>query len=447
MQEYRLRTMKRPLVALLRRALLGLALPLGCAPTSTAPAPAVVASSPPSNPLAYDRAVHEAVARSRARDHRAAARAYEQALASNPGDDVLVYLIARSSLRAGDPEGAMRWLTRLADSGSDLVPTPADFHDLAESPAQGAAYRAVVQRTKASAARHRRGVEAFRVTEKGLLPEGIAYDPVERAFYMGSTTRRKIVKIVEGRAPVDFVAPRPDLDSLGGLRVDVRRRRLWAVSGGDPRQDGYTASMRDNNELFEIDLATGAVVSVVALHEAGRHGLNDVAIDAEGRPFSTDYVSGQIYTLAADRRSLVPLFDAPPFVGPNGIAFDDEGKVLFVADDVGVHRIDVAARAARRLPQPVGTTLASIDGLYFVRTEGGPRLVGIQGAGPGRVVEATLRPALDAVTRVEILESDHPLFEGPTTGAVVGSALFLIANSQLWEPLAPAEAIILKVRL
>jgi sugar lactone lactonase YvrE len=447
MHEGRLRATMRLIAALLQRALPALALALGCAPATSAQAPAGVASSPPPDPQAFGRAVREAVASARAHDHRAAARAYERALAHNPGDDALVYLIARSSQRAGDPEGALRWLTHLADAGSDLVPTRADFHDLAESPAHGAAYRAVVQRTKASAARHRRGVAAFQVLEKGLLPEGIAYDPVERAFYMGSTTRRKIVKIVEGRPVVDFVAPRPDLDSVGGLRVDVQRRRLWAVSGGDPRQDGYTASMRDHNALFEVDLATGAVIAVVPLHEPGRHALNDVAVDGDGRPFSTDIASGQIYTLGADRSSLVPLFDTPPFVGPNGIAFDDEGKVLFVADDVGAHRVDVAARAVRRLPQPVGTTLASIDGLYFVRDAHGPRLVGIQGVGSGRVVEAALGPALDAVTRVEILESDHPLFAGPTTGAVVGSALFLIANSQLWEPLEPAETTIVKVPL
>ena len=54
--------------------------------------------------------------------------------------------------------------------------------------------------------------------------------------------RRKIVKIVEGRPPEDFIGPRPAIDSIGGLRVDAKRRRLWAVSGTDSRMDGYIAS-------------------------------------------------------------------------------------------------------------------------------------------------------------------------------------------------------------
>ena len=54
-------------------------------------------------------------------------------------------------------------------------------------------------RIAAQSVRHRHGVEAFRIPEPGLLVEGIAYDPVEHAFYTGSGSRRKIVKIVEGR--------------------------------------------------------------------------------------------------------------------------------------------------------------------------------------------------------------------------------------------------------
>jgi sugar lactone lactonase YvrE len=415
----------------------------GCPQQKAAPDPPRAAP----DPQAYERAVRDAKASARARDHRGAALAWERALALDPGDDVMVYRVALATLRAGDPAGAMKWLTRLADAGSDLVPWAVDFKDLSESPAYGAAYRAVLERARASAARHRRGTEAFRVGEKGLLPEGIAYDPVERAFYLGSTTRRKIVKIVEGRPPTDLLSPRPDVESIGGLRVDAGRRRLWAVAGTDPRQDGFVKGAPERNALVEIDLAKGEVLRVVPLDEPGRHGLNDVAVDASGRPFSTDSAAGQVYTLG-EGRSLAPLFAAPPYVVPNGIAFDDEGKVLFVADDVGVHRVDVAARTTRLLPHPPGTSLASFDGLYFQRSAAGSRLVGVQiAAGPGRVVEATLSQALDAVTGVRILESDHPLFEGPTTGAVVGDALFVIANSQLWAPREPAETIILRVPL
>jgi len=377
-------------------------------------------------------------------DYAGSARSYERAFGANSGDDVSLYLTALASLRAGDTPAAMTWLTRLADLGSDLVPTDAQFHDLAPNPE----FRTLTARIAANSAHHRRSAESFRTAEKGLMVEGIAYDPVEGAFYLGSVRRRKIVKVPRGRPPADFVTPRAGLDAVGGIRVDAGRRRLWAVSSADARQDGFTEAVGGRNALVEIDLGTGALLGSYPLSEAGEHVLNDVAVDADGRPFATDTRSGQIYTLAQGRRSLAPLFDTPPFLYPNGLTFDDEGKVLFVGDASGVHRVDVKTRNVTRLAQAQGIPLVFIDGLYFVRSQTGPRLVGIQVvAGPGRVLTATLSPALDAITRVEILESNHPSFDAPTTGAIVGGAMFMIANSQQWVPREPSETIVLKTPL
>lgn len=391
---------------------------------------------------AFDAAAREGRLRFRQRDYRGAVESYERALAANPGDDQVLYFLAVASSRAGDAVAAQAWLGRLADTGSDLVPTADDFGELLDAPP----VRTIVQRIAGHAARHRQATEAFRIPEPGLLAEGIAYDPVERAFYVGSTARRKLVKVVEGRPPEDIV--RPELDAIGGVRIDAIRRRLWAVTGTDRRMDGFVASEPERNALVELDLETRTVVGLYRLTEPGAHGLNDVAIDARGRPFATDSAAGQIYTLGDDGRSLVPLFATPPYLRPNGLAFDERGTTLFVADATGIHRVDVAARTTTRLGQPRGKSLGIIDGLYVVPGPGAPRLVGIQAlAGPGRVIAARLSPALDAVTDIEILESAHPLFDAPTTGAVVGSSIYVIANSQLWFAREPRETIILKTPL
>jgi len=63
------------------------------------------------------------------------------------------------------------------------------------------------------------------------------------------------------------------------------------------------------------------------------------------------------------------------------------------------------------------------------------------------VLAARMTPDLDAVTAVDELEVDHPLFDGPTTGAVVGADLLVIANSQLWGPREPAETIVVRIPL
>ena len=39
-----------------------------------------------------------------------------------------------------------------------------------------------------------RSITAFVLEEKGLITEGIAFDPEEKAFYVGSVHKRKIVR-------------------------------------------------------------------------------------------------------------------------------------------------------------------------------------------------------------------------------------------------------------
>lgn len=389
---------------------------------------------------AYDRAVRDARTRARAKDYAGAIASYQRALESNPGDAQVLYFLAVTAMKAGDSSGALAWLDKLVSAESDIVPAPDDFAALDTDPL----FRTATARLAANAARHRRATEAFRIDEPGLLAEGIAYDPVGKAFYVGSATRRKITKLVagpRGMTATPFGGP-PALQAIGGLRVDAQRRRLWAVSGADPRMDGYVKDDPARDGLVEFDLDSGAVVGTYRLTEDG-HGLNDVAVDAHGRPYTTDSVGGQIYTVLDG--ALVPLFEATPLHRPNGIAFDDTGKILFVADTTGIYRVDPIARIAVRLPQPRGSSLGILDGLYFVNA-GGPRLVGIQAiTGRGRVLSATLTSSYDAIPFVETLESAHPLFDAPTTGALVGSQLYLIANSQLWFPRPPAPTILLEM--
>src|SRR5512140_2368490 len=173
-----------------------------------APAPSFI-----SNVAGFELAERDARLKYRGHDYRGAIESFERALVENPGDDQVLYWGARAAL-ASDPAAALRWLGRLADTGSDLVPNRDEFAALVDRPE----FRAIEQRMTASAAHHRHAVEAFRLPGPGMLVEGIAYDPVEHAFYTGSGTRRKIVKTIEGHPPEDFIGPRPEIDSIGGVR-------------------------------------------------------------------------------------------------------------------------------------------------------------------------------------------------------------------------------------
>jgi hypothetical protein len=113
----------------------------------------------------------------------------------------------------------------------------------------------------------------------------------------------------------------------------------------------------------------------------------------------------------------------------NGITITPDGKALFAASHLeGVIKVDLATGATTVVGLPAGATLGGIDGLYL--HEGS--LVAIQnGTDPIRVVRAWLDPAMTRVTRLAVLEQEHPESDVPLTGTIVGDHLYYVARSQL----------------
>lgn len=284
--------------------------------------------------------------------------------------------------------------------------------------------RAAVRR---NAAPQGRSTVAFRLAEKDLIPEGITYDPVADAFYVGSIYRRKIVRVTRDGRAADFTSPRQDgLLNVLGLRVDAGRRLLWAcaVSGG--RDEGGEGS---RSALFKYDLESGRLIKKYESAGDGRkHLFNDIAIARSGDLFITDSLSGSVLKLPRASDALETFVGADTFIYPNGLALSGDGRYLFVADARGVFRVSLADKTVRPLAAAADVSLAGFDGLYW--QAGG--LVGVQnGFKPVRVVRVELDRALGRAVRVRVLESNHPLYNIPTTGVVARGRFHYIANSQL----------------
>lgn len=265
---------------------------------------------------------------------------------------------------------------------------------------------------------------AFRIPERDLIPEGIAYDPLGRTFYVSSVRKRKIVA-VDGRGVArDFTASGADgLWGVLGLRVDVRRRHLWAASAAGPESGPAAGS----TGLFCYDLRTGALVGKYTLDDgSGKHQLNDLVVDPRGAVYATDSEAGGVYALEPGAARLEPFLESGSILAANGIALSDDGRYLFVAYFGGIARVRIADRSRLDLPFPGGVTPFGIDGLYVHRGD----LVGIENvASPGRVVRYRLGRALDRIVSTRVLEAGHPSFALPTTGAVARNALYVIADS------------------
>jgi hypothetical protein len=85
-------------------------------------------------------------------------------------------------------------------------------------------------------------------------------------------------------------------------------------------------------------------------------------------------------------------------------------------------------------------------------------LVGVQNVlFPDAIIKFTLDDTWSSLVKLEFLASNDPQFDTPTTGVIVGDALYFIANSQLLQimgnkgkikdPEKLKETVIMKVKL
>lgn len=342
---------------------------------------------------------------------RTAIRQLTELIAQQSTNLPYIYILATYHARTGDAAEVVRWLTRLDELGWDRGVNPVDFRGI-DSPA----YRSIVARLEAREPRVNNARVAFRLSgQRDLVPEGIAYDPVDDVFYVSGIYRRKVLRVTRGGAATDFVKEAQD-GMLGGLgvKVDARRRLLWVISSTTKEMRGAVEG-QDASMLAAYDLRDGRLVKKI---DAGPARLNDLTLLADGSLFATDMGRHKVVHLAAGADTLEDW--AEDFRFPNGIAVTDDERHLYVADFRGISRFDLANKARTKLDVPL---LNGIDGLSFHRG----RLIAIQNAiGKPRVLR------IDPVSNVvEVLESKNPLFELPTTGAVAGDEYYFIANPGL----------------
>ncbi|MBP6843374.1 MAG: SMP-30/gluconolactonase/LRE family protein [Kofleriaceae bacterium] len=344
--------------------------------------------------------------------------ALEAELRARPGDGAVLYALAMMSDRAGDVDGALGWLARLAATPWDAGLDPADFEQLrARAAPRFAAARAAVERrwVRVDAAR-----EVLRVGERDLLPEGMEVDPATGELLLSSGRKRKVVRVAADGTTRDLVAPAQDgLLATLGLRVDRARGVLWVASAAAPFMERADDTPAGVSRLHAFALATGALVARFELPAPSL--LNDVAVLPDGRAVVTDSAGDAVWVTGAAGR-LEPFVAAGAVVGPNGVAVGADGATVYVATWRGIVAVDVATRRIAPVPLPAGApNLAGIDGLYVH----GGALIGIQNAvGRPRVVRVRLAPPAG----VEILESASPIVDNPTTGVIVDGGLVFMAR-------------------
>lgn len=268
---------------------------------------------------------------------------------------------------------------------------------------------------------------AFTIPNKRLLAENVAYDPVTASFFVGSTHFGNVWRRGANGSISEFIPTgRDGMWMVIGMKVDAPRRLLWVNSSAGTNFLGFKRADAGRAALFSYDLASASLAKKFIPSDTGAHFFNDLVVLRDGSVFVTDMAAGAIYRRARSAMRLERWLNLGQGSSPNGIAIDADERYLYVAVEDGITRIEIANRTVESVIANTRVYARGIDGLYWYDGS----LIAIQGGRRNRVQRFTLSKDGASIVSADVVEANHPMFMNPTTGVIVGQALFVVANSQ-----------------
>lgn len=372
------------------------------------------------------RYTQEALEAYKAKDYDAYVVNLQKALEYRPNHPALVYRLAGAYALAGQPENAIAWLGQYAAMG--LTARAAEDEDLAsvqDLPGFAEAVNRMAQNTEPVG----ESEEAFRLSDPTFVPENVAYDPVTKTYFVSSVHQRRIVRVGHMRQEEDFATAEKDsLWSVLGIALDADRRRLWAGSAAIKQTRNLPADDLGRSGLWLFDLDSGEHLRTFLLPQDDQeHVLGDLTVAPNGDVYASDALTGAVYTVREGSTQLTVFLEPQTLSSPQGQCFMDDTHLMVADYALGLLKIDPATRSITVLPPPQEVTLLGIDGLACYRD----RLIAVQnGVAPQRILQFRLNETRDRIVATEVLAANHPLFQEPTSGTIIGDTYIYVANSQ-----------------
>lgn len=189
---------------------------------------------------------------------------------------------------------------------------------------------------------------AFTITERDLVPEGIAFDNNTSTIYLSSAYKRKILAIDKNGNVKDFKhEAEDDLWSTWGMEVDETRNHLWvnvaSTSQGMTVNTPIKKSDNGKSKIYKYDLSDGKLLKVYNYDAGGQeHFFNDLTISKTGDVYVTESLTSKIYKISKEKDEIELLYQADPmFYFLNGLALNEDETKLFVASSEGVSVLDL----------------------------------------------------------------------------------------------------------
>ena len=344
-------------------------------------------------------------------------------LALTPDHPDILVSVARANAAAGQKEASLAMLDQAVGRGAGFDPSRfPEFKALTgdsrfESLADGA------RRNLSPVAK------ATTFTDIGdRSSEGIAYDPVSNRLFAG--TERGELFAVEMDGKISPFVSGGGLRQVLGVKVDPKRRLLWAVSGQYPEPNPGPDAPADmgTGGIRAYSLDTGALVTSVELDErpAMLHGFNDMALAGDGSVYVTDSNTTAVYKLAPGGKTLELVLRDSKMSFPNGIVIAPDQRTLYVAHVEGISALDIATGERRLLGVPGNGSVNSIDGLLlkdgiFYGVQNSPYMQ--------RIVGAALSRDGRSIDKVWTVNSRTPAEYSQTTAAIAGDDLYMVGGT------------------
>ncbi len=349
-------------------------------------------------------------------DYRAFLNHMRECARLRPDHPEILHGLADAFALTGNPDSALTCLERIAEMG---LTAPAREDSALISLHSDKRFKTVLDRFDVNTQPTKSCQIAFTLPQQDFVPEGLAYDPGSKSFFVSSVRERKIIRYQRGEITRFAGGPADTLWSMMGMRLDAERGRLWVATSAIREGKGVPAKDLGRTGVLAFDINTGVLSSRRILPADGAaHLFGDLTLDADGNVYLTDSSGGGLYRVPAMGGG--PQLVIPPgtFLSPQGLDMGETGRVLYVADySQGVFRVNLDTKAATLLRHPGRQTLLGIDGLY----RHGNSLIAVQnGVRPQRVLRLSLTGSGDKIERIDVLESSLPIFDDPTLGVIVG---------------------------
>ena len=192
--------------------------------------------------------------------------------------------------------------------------------------------------------------DEYPLSKKDSTPEGVTFDPIDRAFYAGSLNGGTITRVAADGTETLFFEEDSDV-SFSGMKIDALNRRLWVCASFRDLMIPLGEDGSLYTEIWIFDLVSGAkthTYSLPAIFPNAR--CNDFNLDENGIGYLPDSQKPNIYKIDPDEDAgtiyvennpiLEPestLSDALRFFvpGSNGVVVTPDEHYLLIANTPG----------------------------------------------------------------------------------------------------------------